>query len=614
MAKMAKTWQAAGPGLLRCALGAAALVALCGAAAVAQEDRPKILISYDLKERPADLKIASLRPNVTQPVYVHVQNTAAVKRAMTAKLLHTPKTGAAPVTVATADLGQVDAGATRLVTEWKVTPPASTPPAPAPAPGTPPAPPAPVAIPLGGPPFALQVQVTAGTVTETKDLALRLMVPTEYVAVSDIKYTSDESGKENALRVQVKALEGFTGPPCVVSLDLRPAVIPGLRAEQTNGTYEQKLTAQGTVQLSAENLKFQDAPPKSGLVFLTVDGYERAFIYETTFAALGRTVTPAPDKRPQMRLVADRYVRPSPKLKVGVEVDNPPGLGGLLQVGLDRDRDNVVRGAEFEDRRGAREQRVRVLEPAPDGALLLQTEVKPWTVELDSAGLFGEFLIQGRLEDAGKEVIKAEVRVTFDGTPPENVKIVAGDLPKQLRRGDPIPLKATGNDPQSGISEVVFFAGKLPADGKIPPTAVQVKGTPPAGKETAWTARLPVPTDTKGTAEVSVQFTNRVGLSATDTITIQLVDAPPPSKTTSIEGTIRVGDLAQPNLTVYLRDPQGVEKDKTTTDAAGKYLFKDVPPGSYRVTASKAAGSKGETAVTVTEGQKKTGVDVLLTR
>ena len=47
------------------------------------------------------------------------------------------------------------------------------------------------------------------------------------------------------------------------------------------------------------------------------------------------------------------------------------------------------------------------------------------------------------------------------------------------------------------------------------------------------------------------------------------------------------GDRPQVGIPVVLRDAKGEEKDKTKTDDKGKYAFKDVEPGSYKVAATK---------------------------
>jgi hypothetical protein len=242
------------------------------------------------------------------------------------------------------------------------------------------------------------------------------------------------------------------------------------------------------------------------------------------------------------------------------------------------------------------------------------------------------------LLDPQPQATKAiEVPVTFDGSPPvirslgvvltklENGKPVefvatseTSPADNQMPPGQPLRLVATGDDPESGIQQVVFFLGKPTADLKVPEMVLPVEGVPDV-KKTTWKAELPAPSDKGGVVAVTAQFTNGAGLKSFGMIEIRLVPPPPPAPPgpppkPSIEGTVvDDGGRAQPGLKVTLTDAQGVAKETTTTDTAGKYLFKDVAPGSYRVTAAKTASStNGETAVQVLEGQKKTGVEVRL--
>jgi hypothetical protein len=131
-----------------------------------------------------------------------------------------------------------------------------------------------------------------------------------------------------------------------------------------------------------------------------------------------------------------------------------------------------------------------------------------------------------------KRCIRAFFRGTFifDDSPPEDVHFApAKDFPRQLVRGDPLPIKAAGKDPESDIREVFFFVGK-PVKNKAgnmepPPNVEVVKAEKLAGPEPAWWgAVLPIPSDKKGTFDVSTQFVNGAGLSSVATIKIELVE------------------------------------------------------------------------------------------
>jgi hypothetical protein len=121
-----------------------------------------------------------------------------------------------------------------------------------------------------------------------------------------------------------------------------------------------------------------------------------------------------------------------------------------------------------------------------------------------------------------------------------------------------------------------------------------------------------VATAAKATFDVSVLFTSAVELAASETVTIQLVDAP---NWGTIEGTVTQGGRPQAGVTLLLRDTAGNPKDTTATDKDGKYAFTKVPPGAYRVVATKTSDfTRGEAAVSVQAGETKKGVELQLKR
>jgi len=272
------------------------------------------------------------------------------------------------------------------------------------------------------------------------------------------------------------------------------------------------------------------------------------------------------------------------------------------------------------------------------GGGLFKTAVHDWRKELVIPGTFGDCPLRARLlkdgqpltvrNEAGKSVKEVFALTSLDSTLPDigafGVYDKNGD--KTLVRGAALRLVVQADDPESGVAKVVFFAGAPTKELKIPENAPMADGElvplkdSPGGKKT-WVAELPVPTDKPGVVDVGVQVTNGAGLQKFGTITIRLVDAPPntttpASKLATIEGTVKDKDgRPQPDARVALIDANGKEKDTGKTDAKGKYSFKDLPAGSYKIQASKAAGQQqGDSSVTVSEGQTKSDADVTIGR
>jgi hypothetical protein len=501
-----------------------------------------------------------------------------------------------------------------------------------------------------------------------------LLRPDEYVDQPVVTF----DGLKRELRATVKASRTFEGPEATVSLVLSPDRIPGLIVTPNKaGTYVRRLTGPGdTVELVARNLRFDEkarGEQDSGLVSLTIDGYERAFTYRVTFRLDNANNQAELIKDPVVGLSWPRYQEPAPKCTVRLRIDpgNAP-RNTEVEVGLKHDdetpdyaRDDLVVLPTIKD------QHVWVT-TAAEGSLSFETSVHDWTVEMDSAGLFNRHPLRVRLLTAGKkpfgfldaaELLKrrdksadvlqvtedVEVPVTFDGSPPEiaklgvllppppNVKPVPGAKVPALREvteaTDPVlnvvvPGKrltafVQADDPESKIREVLFFVGK-PIEGpvlKIPDTVRPVEGTKDPTLPNVWRADLSGLTDKPGVVVLSAQVTNGAGLKSFGTVEIRLL-APVPAAAgpvtpplPSIAGrVIDDGGRLQPNLEVVLLDAQtNARRDSVRTAADGTYLFKPVAPGSYKVTARKnAANTYGETPVEVLAGEQKMGVEVKL--
>jgi len=546
-----------------------------------------------------------LRPNVEQEAFLFLYNLGdEIKLPVTVEL----RAGGKPV--ATSKLAGLPKG-THLVS--------FAPPAPLP-PGTKPPPPA-----------ELQGNIDVVAYTDKdKPLGDRCIVgvgrPDGFLDVATPQFDI----KTRTLTVKVTANNKFSGPPCVVELDLRPSRIPFLVPRQKAvGSYRKVLLQAGdSTLLEARNLQLQESEA-SGLVYITVDGYQRAFTYRFTNASGEAAQLTSLNDRPILRLLADPVAASDGSSKVGVEADNLTS-GSKIELGLYKDNSfkPETRDGELLEFEGSRRTQISFSPLGPRGGLLFQTRVADWTTKLDTAKVFGDRIIRvqlfqekepvnftGALNNgplSARPVAQVTAGLLVDGTPPEDVQFV--DFPKELVRGTPLTVKATGRDDESGIGKVVFFVGKLPPDGKIPPTAIQAVGEKVKDKA-LWVADLPVATEKATTLEVSVQFTNNVGLSETPPpVVIKLVDAK--AATATIKGEVVEGERPQAGLEVVLRDPQGSPKDKTKTDDAGKFVFKDVAPGQYQIVVQKTGSkTKGQAVVQVGGGEEKVLSDpIKLTR
>jgi hypothetical protein len=559
---------------------------LATAPAPAQDSKPSFLLNYEPgKERAEKKGSLALRPNIEQGIYFFV---------------HNPTNESKKVTVV---VGGIKSAVT-LVPKQATEPVLFAKPGPDQKP---------VWLELAGPPFKMQVQLLdeANKELEQKDVAIDILTPPEYVAVSTPQFSSAKEGDQNQLTVQVAIKPGFdfVGPPSWVELVLRqrasglspigPLKDADLRAVLTK--------AQPTATLFARNLKFPESAREGGEFSLTVDGYEEAFIFNADFRQVGEIVDQKLEGGARLRPLAARYWPAGSKLPVHLEAYKIPELDALLELDLGLTKDGKFEKAISKTFSGCREQHVRWSASSPDGALLVRTEIHDWNTELDTAGIAGEreLRLQARKKQDKSLLAEGAAPVTLDSTPPEGVQLLG--LPAKAPLGTGLVVQATGNDPESGIREVVFFVGKPPADGKLPPTVETVPGTPLTAKQGVWTGSLLLPADKKGPTFISTRFTNGAGMHTFALASLVLFDpadikgsSGTPLKPGRIQGKVVEGPLPQANLEVLLRDDKGVEKDRAKTKEDGTFLFENVAPGAYRVSTAKSASrTKGEQPVRV---------------
>ena len=354
-------------------------------------------------------------------------------------------------------------------------------------------------------------------------------------------------------------------------------------------------------------MSFGPDAEEEGLIYLTLDGRPRTYVFRTTFMRSGDAVTAAPETGPALRLHAPQAALAAPRFAVGVEVDNAPP-GATLEIGLGQLRDGRFEAEEV--RRFSSPQNSRI-GFRPDGGLTFEAAVSDWIAVFDARRIVGRRELRARLLDRdGAEIRTAFQPVSLDDLPPEGLSFV--DPPKRARKDGPLPLTATARS-ASGVARATFFLGK-PIDHKIPPNAVTFPARPTDPDRTTWAAVLPLKAEKAGPIDVSVEAVNAAGLTSFATTTIELTDADPGANDPGrIEGAVYEGSVVQPSLDVVLRDDKGVEKARAKTNTDGKFVFEKVLPGPYALTVEKTATKRYGTAnVTVEAGKTAPGVEIKL--
>ena len=447
---------------------------------------------------------------------------------------------------------------------------------------------------------------------DKKLVRIETMRPGEYVEVVQAPRYLRQDGKM-LLLAQVKASRDLAGGPCPVELVLSPQRIPSLLRDSKKGNREEDLSKSPSgVTLTAEELELDDRSENNGEVSLTVDHYERAFVYNITFAPEGGARATRLGGRPIVKLPPLLLSRPNVLYELPLDVysgDRP------VNIELSVDRQNGDNFKQQDLKPGERDQHVAFTPSGPQGCLQFQTRSEPWKLKVDTRGFTGgDCKVRVRLLDADAKQQIGEAAVAtlrVDGTAPDekdlqfltvnNTKVGSSDAPLRLQRASTLVFTLEGRDPESGIKRVRLYLG-APDNNQPPKGAEPVPADPLKDDKTRWKAVLPLAGDFKGVFKVSAEFVNNVDLTSFKTLALEFYDPPPPTAATkgSVEAVVKLGDNRRPEVKVKL-EAQGISKEKKTGDE-GNVQFDDLTPGKYKLSA-RESGREASAEVEVTAGK-----------
>ncbi len=653
------------PRLLGFSLLVAGLVALTSLApAQGPGDTPKLLFSVlpnepDQGAATGAVADISLRPNAALPFYVYVENGSAPWRPKLFVQVSADPEGKELLAEGTVE--NLAAGQRAFV---KLSPvgalkPAAPPPTPAPPPApatgaepkTPP-------LPGAAAPQTVYVRLlrAANEAKALDTLTRNVRLATPDVYINAVPAASKESV---TITLSDRGTKTFRGAPAKARLILREDLIDGLDPDSLkDGTYATTIpTGASNVKLVAKNLKFSANSTRKGKVLVTLDDYDRAYVFDADF---GLGTTPTQDTAKSVRIDAPAFAVPGRPFAPRLAVYNDPiPQGGravkpVLKFYRAETGDPEIATGNLTT---SRDQTIN-LDIGKAGELSFATRVRDWEIPLDTAEVYGprklsftlEIPEQDRNADPRDPTVKlpsptAETTVTFDDTPPTGVQVfdlyqpkrgkkATQDPPPELRewvkegvekariiRGTRVQFVISAVDRESGIGSMLVFTGPPPLpDGKPGPggkiyplkrylvkdaNGKEVPSNPPA-----YTTIIELP-DVKGPFEVNYRIWNRAGLLVEDKAEIVLIDPPPPPTTGTIEGRVIQGstpERPQPDLPVVLFDAGGKPVASATTNEKGEFKFEDLQPGPYIVFSNKEAdqNANDRKAATVKAGETTT--------
>ena len=342
---------------------------------------------------------------------------------------------------------------------------------------------------------------------------------------------------------------------------------------------------------------------------VTVDGVARVFRLKVDFARSGPPTAPVLDQSPYLELKLADPPTPGRSVAFRVGADRAPP-DATLDVRLLRPGTSGLPVVEHEKKfPRPLDQTATIAVGDKPGELLVTATVADWSAAWDLPQIIGSRTLEARLLTAdGKVLLTQTIKVVLDDTPPTGVAFRSP--PAMAKAGDPLLLRATAADPESGIAEVSFFAGKL-TDGKPPSTAVYVPAIQSPNDPTTWTATVPTMSTDKGPTDFSVKAVNGAGLPVYASASVNLVDKLP-TKPGAIAGQLVLGSTPQAGLTVSLLDANGKALKTATTDTNGKFTFDGLKAGAYKLAASKVTPPRAATATVQVRDGATTPVELSL--
>ena len=332
-------------------------------------------------------------------------------------------------------------------------------------------------------------------------------------------------------------------------------------------------------------------------VRLTVDGYPRAFLYRVRCDRTGR---PAEPERSPCRIritspaAGDAFLAPAEAIPVEFQVDAPEDAfqkpGNVVELGLDEDGDRTLRQERKLQWYSDRQVTVRLHKVDPDGHVQFHAEVGDFKVPVPAGGLrnkkvdvLARLIVNLPVTGQGQLTDQSAVSVVLDGAPP----ILRVEVPvRPIMAGDEIPVSIVTED-LSGVAKGRVGLD-LNASGDLEDADQPLLLTAPTGGG-VWTAALSTKDLQPGRYTLVVQATDRVGLSAKATGTVTIAaprkeppTAKPPVDTGTIQGRVVLISRPVSGIRVTL---DGLNRS-ATSDSEGRFVFRDVPAGSYTLRAT----------------------------
>ncbi len=339
-------------------------------------------------------------------------------------------------------------------------------------------------------------------------------------------------------------------------------------------------------------------------LWLTVDGYPRAFVYRMPAGVEAHNVPESTDLR-NVRITSppagQAYKTPLDSIPVDCQVDAPLGAfqdpDDVLQVGVDVDRSRDLRHGPSVVLKNDRQVHVSLVAMAPGGVLTLATTVEDFHLTVPAPGLRNARAdVLGRLYVAGKTGWSDPVEIILDGAAPRVERIELTPPIVVAGKAEQVSIWAT-DEQLSGVAKVEAAFDPTGA-GKF---GGAINGLPLERDSTGrWFGKLPADGLPAGDITLLVRATDNVGnVSDYFKYKVHVITAAESvagsAQAVRVLGTVYYGADPAPNAKLTLT---GSDKKSTTatSDEHGNFTFPAVVPGSYKLAATALIHNKNRKA------------------
>ncbi len=336
-------------------------------------------------------------------------------------------------------------------------------------------------------------------------------------------------------------------------------------------------------------------PPQQVTLYLHVDGFPRAFVYRVLSGAESVDLPEVTDLT-EVRLIQPETIAgfqaPAATTPVEIQVDAPVGSfedgNDYVEVQLDENQDGQLE-TESAIRFTLDRQATSYLESFAAGTLSLDTRVGDFRVPLPTQRLQNvnvKVLGEVGVKNIAHKVDPLTLRI--DGAPPRIHRVSLKPASGTIVTGAELEVSVWVRDAMSGVKRVEVAFDTDGTEKITPQTQLTKAVFDPFTKR--WTAKLATE-KILGWKTLLVQATDRVDITS-EVFTVPVLVVTPEQIATLVktqpkvlQGIVTFENRSIADVEMTLTDPAGQVVATDTTNERGGFVFAEVAPGTYSVSA-----------------------------